>query len=114
MLAVVGTVYTVAVVPPKQRGVLLTLYNSTTTATSATTATTATPLLLLAAYSSSTHNALELCMAAHYTTPTLMVCKVEVCCPWEELMKALHAVVDHNHSNCWHHSLQLAYHQVSC
>jgi hypothetical protein len=28
MLAVVGTVYTVAVVPPKQRGVLLTLYNS--------------------------------------------------------------------------------------
>jgi hypothetical protein len=29
MLAVVGTVPTVAVVPPKQRGVLLTLYNST-------------------------------------------------------------------------------------
>jgi hypothetical protein len=28
MLAVVGTVPTVAVVPPKQRGVLLTLYNS--------------------------------------------------------------------------------------
>jgi hypothetical protein len=28
-LAVVGTVPTVAVVPPKQRGVLLTLYNST-------------------------------------------------------------------------------------
>jgi hypothetical protein len=41
MLAVVGTVPTVAVVPPKQRGVLLTLYNSTPAAVRLTNTTSA-------------------------------------------------------------------------